>query len=347
MPDMTPDIDRWLEEGAPLALATVIETWGSAPRGVGAKMVIAQSGRFSGSVSGGCVEGAVVETGFEVLKSGRPELLHFGVSDDTAWDVGLACGGTIDVFVEMLDPVIQHFIQDLSTVDQSFAIATVIGGPVQWMGKKIVAQRGGRIFGKIDGDLEGRLAAMARSGLASGRSQRHRLELEEPMENPVEVFVEVIHPSPTLVIVGGVHIAIVLTDMAKVLGYQTIVIDPRQAFGNQDRFVEADRLIQAWPRDAFEEIPLNSSTAVAILTHDPKIDDPALMIVLPSPAFYVGALGSVKTHAARRKRLADAGMSKEWIDRIHAPIGIDISASTPEEIAVSIMAEIIAASHAP
>jgi xanthine dehydrogenase accessory factor len=340
---MIQDIGRWLEDGTSFAMATVIETWGSAPRGIGAKMVITSTGRFSGSVSGGCVEGAVVETGLEVLNSGYPKLLRFGVSDDVAWDVGLACGGTIEVFVEKADPVLQKFIRDLYSADQSFAIATVIGGPNQWLGTKIVAQRGGRIFGKIDSNLEGTLAAVARSGLASGKSQRRRLDLEDLKEKPVEVFVEVIHPAPTLVIVGGVHIAIVLTGIAKALGYQTVIIDPRKGFGNQERFVDVDKLIQAWPDDAFKEIELTPSTAVAILTHDPKIDDPALVNVLASPVFYIGALGSRKTHAARRKRLVDVGLSNERIGRIHSPIGINIGASSPEEIAVSIMAEIVAA----
>lgn len=342
---MIQDIDSWLEEGKPLALATVIETWGSAPRGVGAKMVITSSGQISGSVSGGCVEGAVLETGLEVLKSGKPELLKFGVSDDVAWDVGLACGGTIEVFVEKIDLVMQKFIHDLSGASQPFAIATVIDGPIQWLGTKIVAQRGGRIFGEADNTLEGTLAAVARSGLAKGASHRRRLDLPDLKENPLEVFVEVIHPAPTLVIVGGVHIAIVLTSIAKTLGYQTVVIDPRRAFGNQERFAHIDSLIQAWPNDAFKEIELTPSMAIVILTHDPKIDDPALLNVLASPAFYVGALGSRKTHAARRGRLAAAGLSAERIDRIHAPIGIDIGASSPEEIAVSIMAEIVAARH--
>ncbi|MGB3716660.1 MAG: XdhC family protein [Candidatus Promineifilaceae bacterium] len=345
MRDIIQDVDSWLEEGKPLALATVIETWGSAPRGVGAKMFITSSGRISGSVSGGCVEGAVLETGLAVLNSGQPELLHFGVSDDVAWDVGLACGGTIEVFVEKVDPVMEKFIHDLSGANQPFAIATVIGGPNHWLGNKIVAQRGGRIFGKVDNALEGSLAAVARSGLAWGESQRLRLDLPDMKENPVEVFVEVIHPTPTLVMVGGVHIAIVLTSIAKTLGYQTIVIDPRKAFGNQERFAHVDRLIQAWPNDAFKEIELTPSTAIAILTHDPKIDDPALLNVLASPAFYVGALGSRKTHASRRRRLVDAGLSDERINRINAPIGIDIGASSPEEIAVSIMAEIVAARH--
>jgi xanthine dehydrogenase accessory factor len=345
MHEMIQDIDSWLEEGKPMAVATVIETWGSAPRGVGAKMVITASGQISGSVSGGCVEGAVLETGLEVLKSGQPELLQFGVSDNDAWDVGLACGGTIEIFVEKIDLVLQKFIHDLSGANQSFAIATVIDGPIQWLGTKIVAQRGGRIFGEADNTLEGTLAAVARSGLARGASQRHRLDLPDLKENLVEVFVEVIHPAPALVIVGGVHIAIVLTTIAKTLGYQTVVIDPRRAFGNQERFAHVDRLIQAWPNDAFKEIELTPSTAIAILTHDPKIDDPALVNALASPAFYVGALGSRKTHAARRSRLVDAGLSAERIDRIQAPIGLDIGASSPEEIAVSIMAEIVAARH--
>jgi xanthine dehydrogenase accessory factor len=345
MRDVLPDIDRWQEEKVAVAVATVIETWGSAPRGVGAKMAMTADGRISGSVSGGCVEGAVYDSGSQVLEDGRPQLLHFGVADETAWDVGLACGGTIEVFVEPLDPVLYRFVHDLLDEDEAFATATVIDGPAPLLGSKLVVQRGGRLFGQIDPDLDGPVAAVTRTTLAGGRSARRKLDLPDTDAGPFELFIEVHQPAPSLIMVGGVHIAIALTSMAKALGYQTIVVDPRRAFGSQARFPHVDRLIQAWPEEAFGSLSLNPATAVVLLTHDPKIDDPALHIVLASPAFYVGALGSTKTHARRVKRLTNDGIPEEWIQRIHAPIGLDIGAQSPEEIAVAIMAEIVAAAR--
>ena len=162
---------------------------------------------------------------------------------------------------------------------------------------------------------------------------------------PFEVFIEISHPAPTLVVIGGVHIAIALTAMAKTAGYKTVVIDPRRSFGSEERFPQVDKLIQAWPTEAFDQLQITSSTAVASLTHDPKIDDPALQIVLASPAFYIGALGSKKTHLERRRRLSAAGVPDDRLARIHGPIGLKIGAQTPEEIAIAIMAEIVAASH--
>lgn len=345
MRDVLDDIDRWLAGHTPVALATVIQTWGSAPRRVGAKMALTADGQMSGSVSGGCVEGAVFEAGTEVLATGQPQLLHFGVADETAWDVGLACGGTIDVFVETLDAPIYNFIHGLIDNDEPAATVTVIDGPADLLGGKIVVQRGGRLFGEIRPEIDGVIAAAARTALASGQSQRTKLELPDTDAQPFEVFIEILSPAETLIMVGGVHIAIAMTTIAKALGYQTIVVDPRRAFGSQERFQHVDRLIQAWPDEAFELLELTSSTAVAMLTHDPKIDDPALKIILRSPAFYVGALGSKKTHAARRKRLLKAGVSEQRLDRIHGPIGMDIGAQTPEEIALAIMAQIVAARH--
>ncbi len=347
MHDIIQDVEKWLNRRLPVAMATVIETWGSAPRSVGAKMAFTASGELSGSVSGGCVEGSVIEAGYEVIESGRPQLLKYGVSDDSAWDVGLACGGTIEVFVERMNPVLQKRIHVLSNADESFAVTTVINGPVDWIGVKVIVNSEGRIFGEFDDSIEGTLSEIARSAISSGKSQRHRLDVDAEDEHPIEFFVEVINPAPTLVLVGGVHIAITLTRIAKELGYRIVVIDPRKAFGTQERFAEADRLIQAWPKEAFKKIEVTNSTAVAILTHDPKIDDPALIHFLSTPAFYIGALGSRKTHASRIKRLGEAGLTAAHIERIHAPIGVDIGATSPEEIAVSIMAEIVAARHYP
>ena len=343
MKDVMVDIDQWLAAGESVALATVVQTWGSAPRRVGAKMAMTPDGRMSGSVSGGCVEGAVFEAGVESVESGRSQLLHFGVADETAWDVGLACGGTIEVFVEPLDAAVYRFIHSLLNEEQAFATATVIGGTADLLGKKLVVQQGQEALGQISPELDGPVAAAAQSALKNGRSERLKLDAAETAAGPVELFIEANLPSPTLIMVGGVHIAVALTTIAKTLGYETIVIDPRRAFGSEVRFPHVDRLIQAWPDKAFEGLPLTQSTAVAMLTHDPKIDDPALKIVLNSPAFYIGALGSSKTQTKRRERLREMGFGEEEIGRIHGPIGLDIKAGTPEEIAVSIMAEIIAA----
>lgn len=342
MRDVLADINHWQEDRKDIALATVVETWGSAPRGVGAKMAHTADGQITGSVSGGCVEGAVYEAGLQVLDIGTPQLLHFGVADETAWDVGLACGGTIEVFVEALDLSIFNFIHGLLNRDEPFSTVTVIGGEADLLGKKLVVQRGSRLFGHISPEIDGLAAAAARTAMAVGRSERQQVELANTETASVELFIEVTLPAPCLVIIGGVHIAVALTALAKTLGYRTIVIDPRRAFGSAERFPDVDQLIQVWPDKAFEEVSLSSSTAVASLTHDPKIDDPALKIALTSPAFYVGALGSTRTHARRLKRLAAAGVSEELLAKIHGPIGLDIGAQSPEEIALSIMAQIVA-----
>lgn len=337
MREVADDIERWQEDGEPVALATVIETWGSAPRGVGAKMALTASGRIAGSVSGGCVEGAVFESGVETLETGRAQLLSFGVADETAWDVGLACGGKIDVFVESLKEPAFAQIRKWLADEQAGAVITVIKGPQSHLGRKLLITAEDGLLGTIEPTLDGSLVTLGREALAKRKSMRHSIT-----ENDLELFIDVILPAPTLVMVGGAHIAIALASMANTLGYRTFVVDPRRAFGSTERFPHVDRLIQAWPDEAFKEITITESTAVAMLTHDPKIDDPALKTVLPGPAFYVGALGSSKTHDKRKRRLREAGLPGELIDRIHSPIGLDIKATTPEEIAVAIIAEIVA-----
>jgi xanthine dehydrogenase accessory factor len=335
MKEVLTDINKWQEDGdEPIALATVVQTWGSAPRKEGAKMAMRPGGEISGSVSGGCVEGAVFEEGTQVLETERPKLLHFGVADETAWEVGLACGGTIEVFVERLDTATYHFIRDLITGDKAGASITIIRGPEEKLGQKLTVSRDGNRLGTLGPELDER-AIVAEKKLKGPQ----RVQLTED----VEVFIDTVRPAPTLIMVGGVHIAIALTSMAKTLGYRTIVIDPRRAFGSEARFPHVDQLIQAWPQKAFAGIELTPETAVTLLTHDPKIDDPALEIILPSDVFYIGALGSNKTHTKRVQRLEEMGFGEAEIGRIYGPIGMDIGARTPEEIALSIMAEIVKA----
>ncbi len=341
MRDVLEIIKEWLNSGVDVGLATVINTWGSAPRGVGAKMAFSRDGQIAGSVSGGCVEGAVYETGMEILNDDVPRLLHFGVEDETAWAVGLACGGQIDVFVERIDPAFFNHISESYELDEEFAAATIISGERSLLGKEIIIHRDGRIFGEMNPDVNDDIIRQARSQLDAGKSALKQLNMGETTYSPAEIFIEVVRPSPTLIIVGGVHIAVALSSYANRLGYKTVVIDPRRSFGSPERFPHVDALIQLWPQKAFEEIPLTSTTAVAILTHDPKIDDPAIIAAVSSPAFYIGALGSRKTQARRRKRLLAAGVTEEQLARLLGPIGLDLGASTPEEIAISIMAQII------
>lgn len=344
MKEVIKDIDNWLSNDEAVALATVIQTWGSAPRGVGAQMAIAADGKIAGSVSGGCVEGAVVEAGLDVLKSNQPQLLHFGVADETAWDVGLACGGTIDIFVRPLDKARYNFLRAAILNEQAIATATFVQGPSDRFGRELILREDGEIFGIAADDIETQALEAAHDLLANGQSSRRRVSQEKlESDNEIEYFINVILPSPTLIIVGGAHISIALTTLAHTVGYRTIVIDPRRTFGSEARFAHADQLITAWPEDAFKQIQVTRSTAVATLTHDPKIDDPALHIALPSKAFYIGALGSRRTQAKRSERLLNAGLNQAAVERLHAPIGLEIDAATPEEIALAIMAQIVAA----
>ncbi|MFK7802836.1 MAG: XdhC family protein [Anaerolineae bacterium] len=334
MQEVIQDIDKWLSNKETVGLATVIQTWGSAPRKAGGKMAITPAGNISGSVSGGCVEGAVFDEAVESISNDQGKLLQFGVADETAWEVGLACGGNIRVFVEMLDNDIYSSVRNIIEQDRFGSVGTIVSSPTaDLVGLKFVTDREQVIAGKPHPEA----AEAALKTMQSGKSQL--VELGDGSE----LFVEVFLPAPQLIMIGGVHIAVALTQMAKILGYQTIVIDPRRGFGSDERFPDVDKLIQKWPKVALGEVKINENTAVALLTHDPKIDDPALHELLGSAAFYIGALGSQKTHAKRVARLLEAGFSQDQIDKIHAPIGLSIKAQNPEEIALSVMAEVIQA----
>lgn len=340
MRDILPELSKWVEQGKPVALATVVQTWGSSPRGVGAKMALTEDGKIVGSVSGGCVEGAVFETGVEVIHSGKPRLLHFGVTDETAWEVGLACGGQIDVFVEALGKRYFEVEREELLTEKPHAIATIIQGPEGSAGQKVMMRSENILLDTLPQEIAEGVKEEVQRAQSEGKSQR--IELKTGENERMELFVEVVEPAPTLVMVGGVHIAVALTQIAKALGYRTVVVDPRRSFGSPERFPQVDRLIQAWPQEAFGQIGLDHRTAVAMLTHDPKIDDPALQLALNSPAFYIGALGSQKTQAKRRKRLLEAGITEEQLERLNGPIGLDIGGETPEEIALAVMAEVVA-----
>jgi xanthine dehydrogenase accessory factor len=335
MRDILPDVESWIREGKQVALATVVQTWGSAPRRAGSRLAVASDGQFSGSVSGGCVENAVIEAALESIKTGRPRLLQFGVSDETAWEVGLSCGGSLDIFVQPLD---SGFLAPLRTAwmsESNSVHITVIRGSEHILGREMLVHEGGTVLGTIGRHREKKASDLAAQALLRNETKRVMLDEE------TEVFLEFITPAPTLIAVGGVHIAVAMTSLAKTLGYRTVVIDPRGVWGNEERFPHVDHLISSWPEDAFQQMEITNSTAVVILTHDPKLDDDALKIALHSHAFYVGALGSKKTNAQRRERLLAEGMTGQQFARLHAPIGLDIHAQTPEEIALAIMAEVV------
>lgn len=339
MRDVMNEIDRWRSHKKPIALATVIQTWGSSPRKAGAKMAMTAQEGIIGSVSGGCVEGAVYDCGVETLKSHKPQLLHFGVADETAWEVGLACGGSIEVFVKQLNDEIYQAVRNVLVEDKAATLITIIRGTDSIIGKEMLYRSDGATVGGIGSGFDEAALTAMKAALTSRQSTRISLN------DSTEAFIEVILPSPQLIAVGGVHITMALMQIARTLGYRTVVIDPRRAFGSEERFATVDKLIQKWPDEALSEIGIHYSTALAMLTHDPKLDDPALKIALKSPAFYIGALGSKKTQGARRERLLADGITEDQLKRLRGPIGLELGASSPQEIALSIMAEIIAAQN--
>lgn len=301
----------WHRAGRGAALATVVETWGSAPRRVGAQMVVSGDGQIEGSVSGGCVEGAVMVEAMDAIESGRGTLLEFGVSDGDAFAVGLACGGTIKVLVEPVGAVLSQEV--LSHLVEARAARTAVAYVAN-------AKTGGGELTKTG--FEDRFR-MDRSGVEDdGR------------------FVAIHNPPLRLVVVGAVHIAQALVPMARIAGFDPIIVDPRAAFGSDARF-PGETVVDDWPDEALQKIDIDARTALVLLTHDPKLDDPALHIALKSDIFYIGALGSKRTHAKRVERLREARFSDEAIARIHGPVGLDIGAASPSEIGVSILGEVL------
>ena len=307
----------WHRAGRGAVLATVIETWGSAPRQAGSQVAIAGDGTFMGSVSGGCVEGAVVSEAIDALAEGRARVLTFGVTDDQAFAVGLACGGTIRVLVEPVGQALtEAMLQALVDARASRSAAAYLVNTETW-------QR--RLFG-------GPADPMADAVQSRLRSDKSGME-------DGDWFIAVHNPPLRMIVVGAVHIAQALLPMARACGYDPFLIDPRGAFAAQTRF-PGEVINDDWPDEAMLALRPDARTAVVTLTHDPKLDDPALLGALASPAFYIGCLGSTRTHAKRLDRLRSAGVTEAQIARLHAPVGLDIGAKSPAEIAVSILAQI-------
>lgn len=341
MRDLITTIETWRARGDAIAIATVVQTSGSTPRPIGAKMIVNSRGEFAGSVSGGCVEGAVIEQAMEVIKTGKPKLVKYGIADETAWDVGLSCGGMIQVWLEVPSfrfeednwlNVITRAIQ----ADELCAVVTIINGAS--LGAKMIVYPDGRTSGDL-GD------ATLRSQVV--RDALNAMKLESPQHGvygDTEIFIDVFAPKPKLIIFGGVHTAIPLTQFAQALGFHVTIVDGRARFATRERFPTADEIIVAWPDEALAQTRtrIDSSTYIAILTHDPKFDIPALHALSKMNPRYIGSMGSRETRAQHFAELRAMGVSEEFLARVHGPIGLDIGARTPEEVALAIMAEIVA-----
>ncbi len=318
----------WLRAGRRVALATVTRTWGSAPRRAGSHMAVAEGGDFTGSVSGGCVESAVVHAAAEVIESGDPQRLRFGVTDEMAWEVGLACGGEVEVYVRRsANSALLDALLEAGRSGRSVVLATRLGDGVQ----ELVSI--GPAGAYAPRDIAGVSADQVYAAL--------RAEEAQVAETPRGTVLLRPYTAPRrLVTVGAVHIAQVLARTSPEIGMATTVVDPREGFATRKRFPGA-QIVRAWPDAALERIGLDARSAVVVLAHDPKIDDPALVAALRSDAFYIGALGGRRTRRQRRRRLGEAGVAEDAMARVHSPVGLPIGARTPAEIALAILGQIV------
>jgi xanthine dehydrogenase accessory factor len=341
MREIMPEIERWRQAGKQVAVATIVNVKGSALRRLGAKMACTPSGEIAGSVSGGCVEGAVYDEAQDAIQTGRPRLLEYGIANEEAWEIGLACGGTIQVWVEALDDNLYAILRDNLNAGRLIASATIVAG--QGLGGKLLVWPDGRTAGDLGSDeLTEKVIRYTLGQLSSQNPGRATIPLAN---GSAELFVDVFPPLPRLVIVGAAHIAIPLVGYAKILGFHTVLVDARSAFATRERFPDADEIIVDWPSTVLSGLNLDEGAYVAIVTHDDKLDIPAIQAALASTARYIGVLGSVTTHAKRIQSLKELGISDKQLERIHAPVGLPLGATSAEEIALAIMAEIVAVRH--
>ena len=343
MKDVLPQLADWVADGDRVAVATVVGVHRSAPRPPGAKMAVNADGQIVGAVSGGCVEGAVVGVAEQILHQGAgPQLLHFGIADEDAWDVGLPCGGEIDVWVAEHRP---SRFEDIAAAGGRAARVTLLEG--ESAGAEILVELGDPAIGEGNGrrpapptlagslgdpDLDAQALEAAGELIWGERSERRGV-----------LFVDVVHPPPRLIVFGAVDFAAALCTLARAAGWRPYVVDPRGRFATAERFPDAEEVVCAWPDKAFEQLGgIDPATSIAVLTHDPKLDDAALLIALRSDADYVGAMGSRRAQASRRERLLEAGLHDDELARLAAPIGLDLGAASNEETALSIVAEVVA-----
>jgi xanthine dehydrogenase accessory factor len=353
--DVLDDLGRWWETGGPVGMATVVATWKSAPRPAGAVMLVGPDGTATGSVSGGCVEGAVYELAKEVADTGTPVLQRYGVSDDDAFAVGLTCGGIIDVYVERVDRsgfpelgAVADAIRAHTPVAVVTCISTTGDDPERRTGRRLVVWAD-RVDGTLGAArLDDAAADDARGLLAAGRTGTLHYGYDgQRRGDELTLFVASYAPPPRMIVFGAIDFAAAVARIGSFLGYHVTVCDARPVFATARRFPEADEVVVDWPHRYLaaqaEAKAIDERTVLCVLTHDPKFDGPLLEVALRLPVAYVGAMGSRRTHEDRLARLREAGLDEEELARLASPLGLDLGARTPEETAVSIAAEIIAA----
>lgn len=339
MRELIATLDEWSAHDPSVAVATVVRTHGSTPRPAGARLIVSPDGRMAGSVSGGCLEADVVEQARLTL-SGRqpPGVHHYGITDEMGWSVGLSCGGTVDIFVESWrwdagDPALAAFRRAVA-VQRAVALCTVVEGDDA--GRRVAAVEDEPLAGSLgDQSADAALADAVAARFASGVAGVDDI-------TGLQVFVDPEVPAPQLAIVGAVDIAAALQRIAAVLGYRVTVVDPRAAFLTRERFPEGE-LVRAWPDKGLPPLRLGRRDALVCLSHDAKFDEPTLALALASQVGYIGAIGSRGTQAKRVERLRSAGFDDDAIGRVHSPVGLDLGAKTPAEIALAIAAEMVAA----
>lgn len=341
MKELLGTVHAWTNENKPFAIATVIKTWGSSPRPIGSSLIVSNDMDMAGSVSGGCVEGAVLKASKPLIENGEGQRLGFGVTDEEAWAVGLSCGGQISVFIERFlafderetEKAAWGKLNDcLSKNEPCVLLSKLVDG----QGAHTVILPNGESFGENISD------ELKDEALRAYRERKNQVIGQASENEDNQYFAQVFPRRSQMLIIGAAHITAHLVELAKMYGFESTVIDPRQVFAEKTQFpTPPDHLISKYPSEVLEDFDLDAYTYAVILSHDPKIDDNALHVLLKSEIGYIGALGSRRTHAKRTKRLEEAGYSEEEIARIHAPIGVDIKAKTPAEIALSVMGEII------
>jgi xanthine dehydrogenase accessory factor len=356
--DILNKVTKWWEAGETFGLATVVRTFRSAPRDPGAALAVSGDGEVVGSVSGGCVEGAVYELSTDVSQTGSPVLQTYGVSDDDAFAVGLTCGGILDIFVERVNKDQFPELGDIATAverGEPVAVATVIAGPGRLGARRVIWGRDGtepdeaddgwhvgasgtlgsqRLDAAVDDDVRGMLA----QGLTGIRRYG---EHGERRGDELSVFVNSFAPPPRMLVFGAIDFAAAVARVGKFLGYHVTVCDARKVFATKSRFPDADEVVVEWPHRFLAGASIDSRTVICVLTHDPKFDVPLLEVALRTPAGYIGAMGSRRTHDDRLDRLREVGLTDDELARLRSPIGLDLGARTPEETAVSIAAELI------
>jgi xanthine dehydrogenase accessory factor len=340
MRDVLTRVRQWTAAGVPVAIGTVVGVSKSAPRQPGAVMAVSGEGEVAGSVSGGCVEGAVVQVAQEVLADGTPQLASYGYSDEDAFSVGLTCGGTIEVFVERLGPG-SHLDPLAAALEEELpvAMATVLAGPA---GAKLLVSDDDAVGTLGNEGLDVAVTADARGLLAQGLTGTRRYgHRGERRLDEVEVFIESFTPPPRMLVFGAIDYAAAVARIGSFLGYRVTVCDARKIFATPQRSPDADEIVVEWPHRYLARTTVDARAAICVLTHDPKFDVPLLEVALETDAAYIGAMGSRRTHEDRLARLRERGVAEDRLARLRSPIGLDLGARTPEETAVSIAAELV------